>query len=142
MKRSLALVAAVVAAFTFTVQNANAGGRGHLDKRIKAVEIGTGIAATAAYFAINNWKWRWDNSSSLTSLGAYGATTLGCAVVAPMVATVVVNRPLTQREGHVLIGACVVPIVGGWLVNYAYNTHPEWEAGQAPVAHHHKKKAK
>jgi hypothetical protein len=35
----------------------------------------------------------------------------------------------------------VVPIVGGWLVNEAYNAHPEWEPG-VKKARPYKKKAK
>ncbi len=139
MKRSLVLAAMVIAAFSLTVQNADARGRRHVAKEVKAAAIVAGAAATVTYFAINDWKWRWqNNSSSLTSLGAYGATTLGCAAVAPMLATVLVNRPLTMREGHVLVGSCVIPIVGGWLVNQAYNAHPEWEG--KPVRKHHRKK--
>jgi len=140
MKRSLALAAAVIAAFTLTMQNADAGGRRHIDKRIKVVAIGAGIASTAAYFALNDWKWSWQDGRYFTQLGAYTVTTMGCAAISPMVATVVVNRPLTMREGHVLIGSCVVPLVGGWLVNAAYNAHPEWEAGEAPVRRHHRRR--
>ncbi len=127
MKRTLALAAAIVAAFALTVQAADAGSRRHVDKRINAVAIGVGAASTAAYFAINDWKWSgWNNSSGLTSLGAWGATTMGCAAVSPIVATVVLNRPLTYREAHILIGSCVVPLVGGWLVNEAYKHHVLW----------------
>ena len=71
-------------------------------------------------------------------MGRLGLTTIGCAAVSPMVATVVLNRPLTMREGHVLIGSCMIPIVGGWLVNEAYDAHPEWEP--AGTAKHWKKK--
>ena len=60
--------------------------------------------------------------------------------VSPMVATMVVNRPLTMREAHVLVASCVLPIVGGWLVNEAYDAHPEWEAGAVPVVKHHRKR--
>jgi hypothetical protein len=31
----------------------------------------------------------------------------------------VLNWPLTYREAHILIGGCVIPIVGGWLVDWA-----------------------
>jgi hypothetical protein len=145
MNRKFAIAAAVIAAFAFASQSAQAGGRHHrhVDKRITAVAIGTGIASTAAFFAINDWTWNgWDNGSGLTRLGAWGATTMGCAAISPMIATVVVKRPLTNREAHVLIGSCVVPIVGGWLVNQAYNHHPEWEPGYVPhkAWRHHKKK--
>lgn len=137
MKRTFALATAIVAALAFAGQ-ANAGEwrhhRGHhVDKRLAAVAIGTSAAATVGYFAINDWKWKWNNGSSLTSLAAYGATTMGCAAVAPMVATVVLNRPLTMREGHTLIGSCVVPIIGGWLVSEAYDAHPNWEPATAPA---------
>ena len=145
MKRTVALAAAVIAAFALTVQTADAGGRRHVDKRVKAVAIGAGAAATATYFAINDWKWTWSNGSGLTSLAAIGATTIGCAAISPMVATVVLKRPLSNREAGVLLGSCVVPIVGGWLVNEAYNAHPEWEPGYKPAKYRkynkrHKKK--
>lgn len=141
MKRSFALAAAVVAAFALTVPTANAGGRHHIDKRITAVAIGAGAASTAAYFAINDWHWKWQNGRYLTSLAAWGATTMGCTAVSPMVATVVLKRPLTNREAGILIGSCVVPLVGGWLVNEAYNAHPEWEP-EAKPARKKKKHAK
>jgi hypothetical protein len=139
MNRSLATFTAVIAAFAFLCQRADAHGPKQVDPRVPAVTIGVGAASTAAYFGINNWKWKWNNSSGLTSLGAAGATTLGCAALSPMVATVVLNRPLTFREAHYLIASCVLPIVGGWLVNQAYDAHPEWEPGYEESEHHHHK---
>jgi hypothetical protein len=144
MKRSLALAAAVIAAFALTVQAANAGsGRHHVKKEIKAAAIVTGAAATVTFFAINDWKWKWNNSSALTSLGAYTATTIACAAASPMLATALLKRPLTNREAGILAGSCVLPIVGGWLVNEAYNAHPEWEPGYvaAPAKKHRRKKS-
>ncbi len=133
----LAIFAAVIAAFAFTCQGADAHWRKHSDKRLTAVSIGVGAASTAAYFGINDWRWNdWSNSSGLTRAGAWGATTIGCMAVSPMVATLVVNRPLTMREAHVLVASCVLPIVGGWLVNAAYDAHPEWEPD---VKEHHAK---
>jgi hypothetical protein len=143
MNKRLAIFAAVIAASAFTCQGADAKeGKHHEDKRLAAVSIGVGAASTAAYFAINDWKWDWNNGSGISQWGAWGITTVGCAAVSPMVATVVLNRPLTMREGHVLFASCVLPIVGGWLVNEAYDAHPEWEAGEAPAVktHHGKKK--
>lgn len=138
MNRKLAIFAAVVAAFVFTCQSVDAKWRKHhIDKRLTAVSIGVGAASTAAYFSINHWSTNGWNASSITQFGAYAGTTIGCMAVSPMVATVVVNRPLTMREGHVLVASCALPIVGGWLVNEAYNAHPEWEADAKP-AHHRK----
>jgi MFS family permease len=124
MNRKLAIFAAVIAAFAFTAQAADAHGRKHVSKRLTAVSIGVGAASTAAYFALNDWHWKWDSSrSGITSLGAWGITTVGCAAASPIVATAVLGRPLKYREAHILIGSCVLPFVGGWLVNEAYNHH-------------------
>ena len=133
MKRCVALAAAVIAAFVFTMPTAEAGGRGRIAKEVKVAAIVTGAAATATYFSLNAWNWRWDNAYGMTSLAVYGATTLGCIAVAPMVGTVLARRPMTMREGHILAGSCVIPIIGGYLVNAAYKAHPEWEPSPAPV---------
>jgi hypothetical protein len=138
-RKTLAAIA-TVAALAITCQAANAGGR--IDKRVKVTGIVVGAAATATYFSINGWEWKWDGSNAISSAGAYAMTTVGCMAVAPIVATVVVKRPLTMREAHVLAGGCVIPIIGGYLVNAAYNAHPEWEAGSAPRKVRHAKKKK
>jgi hypothetical protein len=148
MYRKLAILAALIAAFAFTTQSADAHWRGHhhSKKKLAAVAIGVGAASTATYFAINNWHTNgWNNSSGLTSLGAWSITTLGCAAVSPMVGTLVLNRPLTYREAHTLIGSCVIPIVGGWLVDQAYRNHVLWAPDEKQRTgkrhhrrHHHK----
>ena len=68
------------------------------------------------------------------------ATLMAFGAVSPMLATVLLKRPLTNREAGVLFGSCVIPIVGGWLVNEAYNANPHWEPGYVPVKVAHKKK--
>lgn len=143
MNRKFVIFAAIIAAFAFVAQSAEAGGRRHIDKRIRAVEVGVGAASTAAFFALNDWNWTWDASRhGVSALGAYGATTLGCAALSPIVATAVIKRPLTYREAHVMMADCVVPIVGGWLVNKAYSQHILWAPDEEPVRKkHHKRHA-
>jgi hypothetical protein len=145
MNRKFIVFAALVAAFAFTSQAAQAHGPRHHDKKkLAAVAIGAGAASTAGFFALNNWRWNgWDTrgtAGGLTRLGAYGATSMACAAVSPMVATVVLHRPLTMREAHVLVGSCVVPIVGGLVVNAIWDANPQWEASAAPARHVHRKK--
>jgi hypothetical protein len=141
MNRKFAIFAAVIAAFAFTAQAANAGSRRHIDKRLAAVSIGVGAASTAGFFALNDWHWKWDSARhGITSLGAWGATTIGCAALSPMVATVVLNRPLTYREAHILVGSCLIPVIGGWLVNEAYNHHVLWAPDEQPVRKRHWKR--
>jgi hypothetical protein len=141
MNRKLAIFAAVITAFAFVSQSADAKGRRHhhIDKRLTAVSIGVGAASTATYFALNDWHWGWDSSrSGVTSLGALGLTTVGCAALSPIVATAVLGRQLKYREAHILIGGCVIPFVGGWLVNEAYNRHILWAPDEKvePIRHH------
>lgn len=148
MTRNVAFVAALLAAFAFGCQSADAKSRKRVDPRLTAVSIGVGAASTAGYFALNDWHWNWDSSrAGVTRLGAWGLTTVGCAAASPIVATAVLNRPLKYREAHILIGSCVVPFIGGWLVNEAYNQHILWAPDeQEPAApphrrhhrHHHK----
>ena len=144
MRKYLSLLVVTLAALALLCQSADARHKRahvhvykHADGRLTTVAIGAGVASTAAFLAINNWHWNnWNNSSGLTSWGAWGVTTLGCAAISPIVATVVVQRELTFREAHVLIGSCVIPIVGGWLVNAAYDANPQWE----PRRKHHRRK--
>jgi hypothetical protein len=131
MRRKLAVVVAAVAAFVLTAQAAEAGQRKPIDPTIDATNFWVGSAWTGAYFAIAH-------PAEAAAVG----TTMGCVVTAPMVATVALNRPLKYREAHILIGACVIPVIGGWLVNEAYNNGWLWAPDQKPVrkAWHRKKK--
>jgi hypothetical protein len=134
MYRKFAIAAAVLAAFVLTAPGANAKHK-HADKRLGYVSLGVGAAWTAGTLAAKN-----------LSVGAgIGVGTFGCAVTSPMVATAVLNRPLTYREAHVLIGSCIIPVVGGWLVNEAYDSGVFWAPDEKPAHawhrhHHHKKK--
>jgi hypothetical protein len=138
MYKRFAIFAIALMAAAFTSQGADAKARKHgVDDRIRAVAIGVGAASTATYFSINHWKWGDWHNSGISQWGAFAITTVGCMAVSPMVATVVLDRPLTQREAHILIGSCLVPLVGGWLVNEAYEAHPEWEQAAKPEAKKH-----
>ena len=133
MNRSLAIFAAVIAAFAFTCQGADAKSRRHhIDKRLAAVSIGVGAASTAAYLRHQRLEWKLERQRhyAVRRLGRHDHRLRGGVADG---GDVVLNRPLTMREAHVLIGSCVIPIVGGWLVNEAYDAHPEWEAGTVPV---------
>lgn len=135
MKRWIGTVAAAVATLSL-VQAADAQPRRHrIDPRVDAAGIGVGVASTVAFLALNGWHLkRGHATTALGTNGAFIATTAGCIVFSPMVATVLVHRPLTYREAHVLTAGCLVPFVGSWLVNQAYDAHPEWAAFDGPAA--------
>jgi hypothetical protein len=59
---------------------------------------------------------------------AYGVTTYGCAVAYPFVGTWLLNRPLTPREMYDGVADCVVPVIGGWIVD-AMLPHDAWTDG-------------
>ena len=64
----------------------------------------------------------------MSAWGAYGITTYACAVVYPFVGTWLLNRPLTPREMYIGVGECMVPFIGGWLVD-TYLPHDAWTDG-------------
>ena len=131
MSRKFVVAAAALAAFVLTAPAASAGQHKKIDPTIDATNFWVGAAWTGAAVAM-----------AKPVAPVIVGTTIGCMATAPMVATVALNRPLKYREAHILIGSCVVPIIGGWLVNEAYNSGWLWAPDEKPVrvAHHDKKK--
>jgi hypothetical protein len=111
---------------------------GPQDPRLTVTGIGLGLGADAGYFALRK-KHGYPVTRLATSVAAYGMTTFGCAALFPIVGTIVLNRPLTPREVYMGVANCVVPIIGGWIVNAAL-PHDAWTDGlpPAPPRHHHK----
>jgi hypothetical protein len=141
MKKYLSMLIVAFAAFALFTQTADARRarvtvyKASVDPRVSTVAFGAGAASTATFFALNRWHWgHWNQHGvgGINAWQAWGITTVGCLAISPMVASAVVNRPLTMREAHVLAGSCVIPIVGGWLVNAAFDANPQWEANRVP----------
>jgi hypothetical protein len=139
MKRILGVLTVAIAALALLAQSADAGPRKHrhhhIDKRVKVAGVVTGAAATVTFLSLNDWtfngSWNKRQANGLTTGGAYALTSIGCMAVSPIVATAFANRPLTLREAHVLTANCVVPIVGGLIVNAAFDANPHWEPAPA-----------
>jgi hypothetical protein len=133
MRKRLLAVAVMAASMAFSAV-AQAGSpqkllTGQRDPAVAVSSIAVGAAATATYLSLrHNHR---HNNGWINSAGAYTLTSVGCAALSPIVGTIVAGRHLTQREVWVMTGSCVVPIVGGLLVNAAFDAHPEWEP--APV---------
>jgi hypothetical protein len=137
MRKIIFVLAGVIAVFGFMTDNAQAARKKRTevtvypwtwtwpwsvrDPRLATSNLVVGGAAAGTYFAINE-------NRPLANGAAYAATSVGCAAVSPIVGTVVMGRPLTMREAHVTTANCFLPFVGGWIVNAAYDQHPEWEA--------------
>ena len=63
----------------------------------------------------------------------YGITTIGCMALSPIISGLLVSanerRELRSSEAMGMLADCVIPIIGGWIVQAAYDAHPEWNAG-------------
>jgi hypothetical protein len=130
MNRKFVVLLAALAAFVLAASAADAGQRKPIDPTIDATNFWVGAAWTGAAIAM---------SKPVAPIVV--GTTVGCMATAPMVATVVLNRPLKYREAHILIGSCLIPVIGAWLVDEAYNEGWLWAPDEKPVRKaRHKKK--
>jgi hypothetical protein len=104
------------------------------DPRLTAVGMGVGAgAAVADYLMVRK---HGNPPVRHASFGtAYGVTAFACAAVFPIVGTIVLNRPLTPREMYDGVGDCVVPVIGGWLVD-SWLPHTAWIDGTPPPRRH------
>jgi|HubBroStandDraft_5_1064220.scaffolds.fasta_scaffold574098_1 hypothetical protein len=145
MKRPLFAVLALILAVGLQSQAARAQDSsnffsqliyGNQDKKLAPPGIGLGIAAGIGSYYLS-MKRGYPGTRIMSYGVAYGATTAGCIVVYPILATAWINRPLTPREAYIGFANCALPIVGGWIVD-ASLPHTAWYDGTPePVAHHH-----
>jgi hypothetical protein len=108
------------------------------DARIFWSGVIVGGAMTGTYYAIDHVRsLKVTGDGRHFNTGAYGLTTVGCLALSPMVAAAWVHntegRPLTSREAMGLGADCVLPFVGGYLINAMYDANPQWEAKAAPA---------
>jgi len=134
MTRALSVLTVVCVALAVFCQTADASAlrKNQTDPRLSAVSFGVGAATTVGFFALRNWQLH--DHGRLNGLGVNGAavvTTGACLALSPIVGTLVVRRELTFREAYALTADCVIPFIGGWLVNKAFDAHPEWEPRKA-----------
>src|SRR3954467_15910710 len=129
MPRFLAVIFAFAAAVALSCQPADAFWQRHkkVSPPVQATVVGAGIASTVNYWSLLDWSW--NKKSSGYRWGAAGAVTFGCMVLSPMVASALKHDQLTLREVYVLEGSCIVPIIGGWLMNSWFDANPQWEEG-------------
>lgn len=95
---------------------------GHKDKTLNVTDTVVGGAATGAYFLVRN---HGEGFNRPTELTAAGLTTIGCMALSPIIGGIVTQRELTRREVHVMMANCVIPFIGGWLMNAYFDAHPE-----------------
>ena len=131
MKHWLLSFGVVFVALAFLLQGASAADR---HPGVTAASIGVGAASTASFFALQGWTLHGRHrSGALGSTGAAVVTTAGCLALSPIIGTVLTQRELTYQEAYGLFADCVIPFIGAWLVDKAFEAHPEWEPDRAVV---------
>lgn len=100
---------------------------GRQDPRLTATGIGIGIATTGASYALTHK--HGVPAVRIASPGvAFAVTSFGCAVVYPIIGTLVLHRALTPREAYTGMADCVIPFIGGLIVDSAL-PHTAWYDG-------------
>ena len=137
MKKSLIALATAVATLGLIGQasTANAFLLSNRSPNVMAGQLIAGVGMTAAYYtAICNRNF--NHCARFTShraLKYYGLTTVGCMALSPIIGGLLVSynekRELRSSEVFMMVGDCVVPIIGGWLMKAAFDAHPQWDAG-------------
>ncbi len=142
VKRHLWLTAALILAMGLPSGVAQAGDnplwtflfRGQ-DPRLTATGIAVGVATTGASYALVH-KHGVPAVRPASPFIALAVTTYGCAVVYPIAATIVLRRALTPREAYTGMADCVIPFIGGWIVDAAL-PHTAWNDGLPARRHGH-----
>jgi len=114
---------------------------GHQDPRLTAAEIVVGAGTLALGYELTR-----HHGHSAHIIGpkvgwgtAYGLTTAVCFALTPIVGTIFLQRALTVREAWMGFGDCVIPFIGGWIVDSAFRGQAWYEVGSEPEHHewHH-----
>jgi hypothetical protein len=90
------------------------------DPRLATSNTVIGAGATGAFFALRSGH-KHAAHGIHSGPAAYAVTSFACAAVSPIVGTIVTQRELTQREVFISTANCVVPILGGWAMNYWFD---------------------
>jgi len=138
MRKTLLGLALAITAFGGLVAQSGKANAFLLTNRspnVLAGQIIAGGSMTAVYFTQichHNFH-HCANFTSAKALKWYGITTVGCMALSPIIGGLLVSanerRELRSSEAMGMLADCVVPIIGGWIVQAAYDAHPEWNAG-------------
>jgi hypothetical protein len=90
------------------------------DPRLATSNTVIGAGSTGAFFALRSGH-KHAAHGIHSGPAAYAVTSFACAAVSPIVGTIVTQRELTQREVFISTANCVVPVLGGLWMNYAFD---------------------
>jgi hypothetical protein len=136
-KHLIALATLALAAFGTVAQSNDAKAflLREQSPNVTAGQLVAGLGMTAAYFSLT-CNHNFSHCARFTSARAlkwYGLTTVGCFALSPIIAGALVSanehRELRSSEVFMMVGDCVVPILGGLFWKAMFDAHPEWDAG-------------
>ena len=138
MKKTLLGLALAIAAFSGLVAQSGKANAFLLTNRspnVLAGQIVVGAGMAAVYWTQichHNFH-HCANFTSAKALKWYGITTVGCMALSPIIAGLLVSanerRELKSSEALGMAADCILPFIGGWIMQAAYDAHPEWDAG-------------
>jgi hypothetical protein len=135
MKKHLFALAMLVASFglVFQAGSAKAFLLNDRSPNVTAAQIIGGGGMTAAYLLTTYRHGRFERFTSHHSLKMWGLTTVGCFALTPIIGAKLVGhfekRELKSSEVFMMVGDCVVPIIGGLVMKAAFDANPQWDAG-------------
>ena len=95
-----------------------------------------GQAMAQDILAKKNWRLSLPSPAYLISMPLITAYRFGvpwCFATATMMATVLLRRELKISEAWESLGGCVVPVLGGLVMQELFKHHPEWDTPQPTV---------
>jgi hypothetical protein len=134
MKRRLLALAMIVAMFGLVAQGSTAQAFLLRDRSpsVTAAQIVVGGAMTGAYFALTYRNGKFTTFGQGRTLQWYGLTSIGCMALTPILGGALVGhyeqRELRSSEVFIMLGDCVVPILGGLFWKAVFDANPEWDA--------------
>jgi hypothetical protein len=135
MKKHLIALAMLVASFglVFQAGSAKAFLLNDRSPNVTVAQIVAGGGMSAAYLLTTYHHGRFERFTSPHSLKMFGLTTVGCFALTPLIGAGLVgyneHRELKSSEVFMMVGDCVVPIIGGLLMKAAFDANPQWDAG-------------
>jgi hypothetical protein len=102
---------------------------------VLAGQLVVGLGMSAVYWTriCNHNFHHCANFTSAKALKWYGITTVGCMALSPILAGLLVSanerRELRSSEVLGMAADCVLPFIGGWIMQAAFDANPHWDAG-------------
>jgi len=133
MKKTLLALATVLAMFGLVAQSGTANALLLKDRspNVTAAQLVVGLGTTGAYLALTHRHHNWNKFRF--SAKWYGLTTVGCMSLTPILGAAMVGanegRELKSSEVFMMMGDCVVPVLGGLFWKAMFDANPHWDRG-------------